>query len=105
MTGPEVAQAPRYGLSPVIVLLNNGGWGIFRPVTARPELLEIPNWPYAELAQAWGGVGFRANTVGEFRGALAAAAEAPSFSLIECRIGPMDLSPISVKYIKSSARK
>jgi indolepyruvate decarboxylase len=105
MTGPELAQAPRYGLNPIVVLLNNGGWGIFRPVTARLDLLEIPNWPYAELAQAWGGVGFRAETVGEFRGALAAAAEAPSFSLIECRIGPKDLSPISVKYIRSSVRK
>lgn len=105
MTGPEIAQAPRYGLNPVVVLLNNGGWGIFRPVTKRPDLLEIPNWPYAELAQAWGGVGFRAETGEEFRGALAAAAEAPSFSLIECRIGPRDLSPVSVKYIKESVRK
>jgi len=105
MTGPEIAQAPRYGLNPIVVLLNNGGWGIFRPVTARPDLLEIPGWPYAELAQTWGGVGFRAETIGEFRGALKAAAEAQSFSVIECRIGPKDLSPISVKYIKGSVQK
>jgi indolepyruvate decarboxylase len=105
MTGPEIAQAPRYGLNPIIVLLNNGGWGIFRPVTARPDLLEIPSWPYADLARSWGGVGFRAETIGEFRGALEAAAEAPSFAIIECRIGPHDLSPISVKYIKESVQK
>lgn len=105
MTGPEIAQAPRYALNPIVVLLNNGGWGIFRPVTARLDLLQIPNWPYADLAQAWGGVGLRAETLGEFSRALAAAAEAPSFSLIECRIGPKDLSPISVKYIQGSVRK
>ncbi|MFQ5457232.1 MAG: thiamine pyrophosphate-binding protein [Myxococcota bacterium] len=105
MTGPEIAQAPRYGLNPVVVLMNNGGWGIFRPVTARPDLLKIPNWPYADLAEAWGGAGFRAESAAEFRSALAAAAKAPSFSIIECRIGPKDLSPITVKYIKESARK
>jgi thiamine pyrophosphate-dependent acetolactate synthase large subunit-like protein len=65
----------------------------------------VPNWPYADLAQAWGGVGLRAETIGEFRKALAAAAKAPSFVLIECRIGPRDLSPISIKYIKRSVRK
>jgi indolepyruvate decarboxylase len=105
MTGPELAQAPRYGLNPIVVLMNNGGWGIFRPVTHRLDLLQIPNWPYADLAQAWGGVGLRAETVDDFRKALAAASEAPSFSLIECRIGPRDLSPISVKYIKGSVRR
>ncbi|MDP3938593.1 MAG: thiamine pyrophosphate-binding protein [Deltaproteobacteria bacterium] len=105
MTGPEIAQAPRYGLNPVVVLLNNGGWGIFRPVTARPDLLEIPAWPYAELAKSWGGSGFSAETIGEFRGALKAAAKGPGFAIIECRIGPKDLSPISVKYIKGSVRR
>jgi TPP-dependent 2-oxoacid decarboxylase len=105
MTGAEITQAPRYGLNPIVVLMNNGGWGIFRPVTARYDLLKVPNWPYADLAQAWGGVGLRAETIGEFRKALAAAAKAPSFVLIECRIGPRDLSPISVKYIKRSVRK
>jgi TPP-dependent 2-oxoacid decarboxylase len=32
MTGVEIAHAPRYRLNPIVVLLNNGGWGIFRPV-------------------------------------------------------------------------
>ena len=105
MTGPEISHAPRHGLNPVVVLMNNGGWGIFRAVTARLDLLQIPNWPYADLARAWGGVGLRAETLGEFAQALAAAAEAPSFSLIECRIGPRDLSPISIKYIKRSVRQ
>src|SRR5262249_49175670 len=29
MTGPEIAQAPRYGLSPIVIVVNNGGWQIF----------------------------------------------------------------------------
>jgi indolepyruvate decarboxylase len=105
MTGPELAQAPRYGLRPIIVLMNNGGWGIFRPIAEREDLLTIPNWPYAELARGWGGSGYVASTVAEFRDALADAERAPSFALIETRVDPYDLSPVSKKYIEASARK
>lgn len=105
MTGPELAQAPGRGLSPIVVLLNNGGWGIFRPVTPRADLLAIPNWPYAELAQAWGGVGFEARTREDLREALRAAHEVNGFVLIESFIAPGDLSPISQRYIRASAKR
>jgi len=105
MTGPELAQAPRYGLRPIVILMNNGGWGIFRPIAEREDLLAIPNWPYADLARAWGGAGYVAETVGEFRDALADAERATTFALIETRVGSHDLSPVSRKYIQASARK
>jgi indolepyruvate decarboxylase len=105
MTGAEISHAPRHGLSPIVVLVNNGGWGIFRPVSPRQDLLEIPNWPYAELAQEWGGVGFRVNSAAELRNALRAAHEVQDFVLIECRVDPNDLSPISRRYIEASAKK
>ena len=105
MTGPEISHAPRRGLSPVVVLVNNSGWGIFRPVSPRMDLLEIPPWPYADLAQAWGGVGFRADTRLQLREALRAAHETREFVLIECRVRPGDLSPMTKRYIRESARK
>jgi indolepyruvate decarboxylase len=105
MTGPEIAQAPRYGLHPIVVVVNNGGWQIFRPVVERPELLEVPPWPYAALARAWGGAGILARTVGEFRLALAAAAQERRFVLIESMVAADDLSPVSRKYIQASARQ
>jgi TPP-dependent 2-oxoacid decarboxylase len=106
MTGPELAQAPRYGLRPIVILMNNGGWGIFRPIAGeRQDLLTIPNWPYAELARLWGGAGYVAETIGEFRDALADAERAKTFALIETRVGSHDLSPVSKKYIEASARK
>ena len=105
MTGPEIAQAPRYGLRPIVVVMNNGGWGIFRPIAEREDLLTIPNWPYAELARCWGGQGYVAETVGEFRDALAAAEKATTFVVIETRVGYHDLSPVSRKYITASVRK
>ena len=104
MTGPEIAQAPRYGLRPIVLVLNNGGWQIFRPVMSRPDLLDVPPWPYARLAEAWGGRGFRVEQVGDLRETLAAAVRIPSFVLIEIRVAPDDLSPVSRKYIAASAR-
>ena len=105
MTGVEIAHAPRYRLNPIVVLLNNGGWGIFRPVVKRQDLLALPSWRYAELARLWGGRGFRVETVAQLRRALEQAAESPAFTIIEVMIGARDLSPLSVKYIRASAKK
>ena len=105
MTGVEIAHAPRYRLNPIVVLLNNGGWGIFRPVVKRQDLLALPSWRYAELARLWGGRGFRVETVGQLRRALEQAANSSAFTIVEVMIGPKDLSPVSVKYIRASAKK
>jgi indolepyruvate decarboxylase len=105
MTGVEIAHAPRYRLNPIVVLLNNGGWGIFRPVVKRQDLLALPSWRYAELARLWGGRGFRVETLGQLRRALEQAAKSPTFTIIEVMTGPRDLSPITVKYIRASAKK
>lgn len=105
MTGVEIAHAPRHKLNPIVVLLNNGGWGIFRPIAKRQDLLALPSWHYAELARLWGGRGFLVATVEQFRRALEQAAKSSDFAVIEVSIGPRDLSPIAIKYIRASAKK
>jgi indolepyruvate decarboxylase len=105
MTGPELSHAPRYGCNPIVVLVNNGGWGIFRPVSPRADLLELPPWPYAELARAWGGVGFRVETVDELATALEAAHRDERFCVVEVIVDPDDLSPMSRRYIEASASR
>jgi TPP-dependent 2-oxoacid decarboxylase len=105
MTGPEIAQAPRHGCNPIVLLLNNAGWGIFRPVADRQDLLDLPSWPYAELGRLWGGWGARVETVAELRAALAEAGERESFAIVEAIIDPDDHSPVARKYIGASLRK
>jgi indolepyruvate decarboxylase len=105
MTGPEIAQARRHGLRPIVLVTNNGGWGIFRPVVKRQSILEIPPWPYAELARLWGGQGERVTSGPELLAALRRAERAESFALIEVMIGRTDLSPLSRKYIRYSSRQ
>ncbi len=105
MTGPEISHAPGLGLNPIVLVINNGGWGIFRPIADRRDLLEIPSWPYAELAKAWGGAGFVASSAAELKTALAQAHASKTFAIIDVHIDRDDLSPMSVKYIKAAARR
>jgi indolepyruvate decarboxylase len=105
MTGPEISHAPSHGLSPVVVLVNNGGWGIFRPVSPRQDLLDIPPWPYAELARAWGGRGVTVSSRTELRDALRDADGVDGFVVIECVVPPTDSSPVSRRYIRARVRK
>jgi indolepyruvate decarboxylase len=104
MTGPEISHAPKFRVNPIVLVINNGGWGIFRPVADRRELLDIPPWPYAELAVEWGGRGFQAETPDELRHALEQAHGSDRFSIIEVRVDRDDLSPVTVKYIKAAAK-
>ncbi len=105
MTGPEIAQAPRYRTNPIVIVMNNGGWGIFRPVVEREDLLTVPPWPYARLAAPWGGVGMQVTNPVELRSALRGAAASESFVIIEVMLDTHDFSPVSRKYIAASARK
>ena len=105
MTGPEVSHAPIMGINPIVLIVNNGGWGIFRPIVERRDLLDIPSWPYAKLARDFGGAGFEAHTLGQLRKALAAAHRSRSFAIIDVRVGRDDLSPVSVKYIRAAAKR
>jgi indolepyruvate decarboxylase len=105
MTGSEISHAPRLGLSPIVVLVNNAGWGIFRPVTPKQELLDLPPWPFAELAKSWGGVGIRVTTPSELEAALREAHATKGFVIIECIVPKNDASPVGRRYIRKSARK
>ncbi len=105
MTGPEISHAPKFGLNPIVLVINNGGWGIFRPIAERRELLDIPPWPYARLAREWGGAGFDARTPAGLRRALQNAHQRDTFSIIDVHVERDDLSPVSVKYIRAAAKR
>jgi indolepyruvate decarboxylase len=94
MTGSEISQARRYGCNPIVVLFNNQRWEMLQAFFPDAEYNETVSWPFAKLADLWGGRGFRAFTPRQFRDALEAAYDERRFTIIEVGIKQGDVSPI-----------
>jgi indolepyruvate decarboxylase len=94
MTGPEISHAPRLGCNPVVVVFNNVRWEMLQAFFPDATYNTTVPWPFAKLAELWGGRGFNAKTTTQFREALAAAWEGGAFALIDLTLEPGDISPI-----------
>jgi indolepyruvate decarboxylase len=94
MTGMELTTIVRYGLNPIVIVLNNGGYGTERPMLDGP-FNDIHVWHYAKLPDVLGaGRGFDVRTEDELDRALAGAfANTDSFSIIDVRLARDDVSP------------
>ena len=101
MTGPEVSHAREYGCNPVIVLLNNTRWEMLQAFFPDAKYNATVSWPFAKLAELWGGRGFDARTPRQLREALAAAWQEHRFTLIEVPLQPGDLSPILRGFVQA----
>ena len=93
MTVNELATAVRYHLDPIIILLNNHGYGTERPIL-EGTYNDILNWKYTLLPQLFGGgKAILAKTEREFsHGLKQAMSERGQFFLIEADLGKNDFS-------------
>ena len=101
MTGPEISHAPQYGCNPVIVLFNNARWEMLQAFFPEATYNTTVPWPFAKLAELWGGRGFNARTPRELRDALHAAWEDGAFALIDVALESGDISPILRGFVKA----
>jgi indolepyruvate decarboxylase len=94
MTGMELATAVRFGLSPIVVVLNNRGYGTERQMQ-EGSYNDILNWNYHRLPEVLGaGRGFLVETEEQLEQALnAAQRETGGFCLLDVCLDPMDRSP------------
>jgi indolepyruvate decarboxylase len=95
MTGMELSTVVRRGYSPIIIVLDNHGYGTERILHPGDwKFNEIHPWNYAALPQLLnGGTGYLVTTEGEFEEALASAWEDRSgFSLIQVKLAVDDSS-------------
>jgi len=94
MTGMELATVARYKLNPVVVLLNNRGYGTERHMQDGPYN-DVWPWAYHRLPEILGaGRGFVVETEDDLDRALAEAQQwTKSFCLLEVRLAPLDRSP------------
>lgn len=101
MTGSEISHARQYGCSPIIVLFNNSRWEMLQAFSPHARYNEVVGWPYAKLAELWGGRGFTVDTPRQLRDALAAAYQEGRFTLIEVALTKGDVSPILRGFVQA----
>jgi indolepyruvate decarboxylase len=95
MTGMELSTAVRYGFHPLVIVLDNRGYGTERWLHAGVHAFnDVQPWQYHKLpAVLGGGTGYEVRTEGEFDGALRAAlADRSGPSLLHVRLDPADAS-------------
>lgn len=75
MTGQELSTIVRHGFDPVIIVLDNGGYGTERKLHAGEwNFNNIHPWNYSKLPEIYGGgTGYQVRTEGEFDAALTKA--------------------------------
>lgn len=105
MTGLELGHCTRHGWDPIVVVLNNGGWGMLRAFRPQAPYNALGTWDYAAMAPAMGGVGHRVTTRAELAAALAAAGrERGRFHLLDVRIAPGALSATLTRFAVAVSR-
>jgi len=94
MTGMEIATAARYLLSPIVIVLNNFGYGTERPMLDG-SFNDVFPWRCARLPEILGaGKGFEVDTEEQFEAALRAArGYTEGFCILDVRLDPHDFSP------------
>lgn len=99
MTAMELSTAVRYRLDPVIILMNNHGFGTERPLI-EGEFNNIVDWNYTAIPQVLGnGIGIKAKTEEELENALQQALGIRgSFYLIEVDLEKNDISPALARF-------
>jgi indolepyruvate decarboxylase len=97
MTGTELATHVDQGLRSVVLLLNNGGYGMLEAVDRPRSYYERRNWDYPALARSLGAAAERVASAAELNAALQRAQDAPGPYLIELFTAKEDLSPVMAR--------
>ena len=94
MTCLELSTTLKLGFNPIVLVLNNKGYGTERFLHEGP-FNDIPNWAYHRMPDLLGGGwGFEVHTEGDLDKALhAALANNDAFSLLNIHLGKTDVSP------------
>jgi indolepyruvate decarboxylase len=102
LTAQEVSQFQRFGLKPIIFVLNNSGYLIERLLTQNPEYSynDVAQWQYSKLPEALGCEGWfstRVTTCGELDQAIDKAETCGTGAYIEVVTDKYAASPLAQK--------
>ena len=92
MTGAEISTAVRLGLNPIVIVLNNDGYGTLRQLRTG-SFNTITRWNYGKICDlVGGGESTTATTKGDFDSFLSRAKKSDRLSVIELKIERADVS-------------
>jgi indolepyruvate decarboxylase len=92
MTGTELSTAVRLGLRPIVLVLNNEGYGTMRKIRDG-RFNVISQWKYGKICElVGGGESSVASTKGELDGAIRAALGSKQVHVIDVQIPRDDVS-------------
>ena len=93
MTGTELSTTVRLKLKPIVLVLNNEGYGTMRKIRDG-YFNEITQWDYGKICELiGGGTATRAATKGELDGAIRSAMGSEALRVIDVQIPRDDMSP------------
>ncbi|MDA7760818.1 thiamine pyrophosphate-binding protein [Methylophilaceae bacterium] len=93
MTGLELLSATYHGVKPIVIVVDNEGYGTQRPMDDGP-FNDIPALRSEELPRAFGvGVGLLCNSEDELHAALSRATQTEEFFIIRARVPKGQYSP------------
>ena len=106
MTGMEVTTAARYGLTPIVVVLDNNGYGTERPMLDG-RFNDVHAWAVSKVPDIIGcGRGYEVNTEQEFITALKSAlADTQQLAIIHVHIAQGDISPALERLTRELGRR
>ena len=106
MTGMELATAARYNLNPIVVVLNNRGYGTERHIQDGPYN-DLWLWHFSRVPEILGaGRGFEVETEEQLDQALRAAEGfTDSFCLLDVKLEPLDRSPALQRLAERLAKR
>jgi TPP-dependent 2-oxoacid decarboxylase len=108
MTGMEISTISRFALNPVIIVLNNNGYGTERPMLDGPFNDVLP-WNYYRIPEVIGGhgKGFVIETEGQLEESFSAAENIYSQELciLDVRLDMHDGSPALQRLTESLGKK
>ncbi len=106
MTGTELSTCFRYGQAPIVIVLNNRGYGTEREILDGP-FNDVNEWRYEKVCElVGGGVGHRVATHSEFVQALQTSlGDKKQLHVLNVLLDPADRSPAMVRLAKRLAKR
>lgn len=94
MTGMELSSITRYGLNPIVIVINNQGYSTERPILDGP-FNDVHPWQFSKVpAVLGGGIGFIVETEEDLAQALLTADKnTHGYTIIDVKIDRNDRSP------------